>query len=204
MTTDVAIRPIEPADAGALARFHATLSPETVRMRFLYVHPVLTDREIAWFTTVDHHRREALVAERDGEILGVARYDRTGPHVAEVAIVVSDRWQRQGLGTALLDALVERAAAAGVTELVADALVGNHAILRLLRRVGMVFASRAGDGVTHLRIRLDGGTVRPVTSRHTTRPIRAIGPCLASRAAAIVGTSTRAPIREPDRVKEPS
>lgn len=149
------IRPIRPADADALRAFHARLSPETTRRRFLVFHPDLSEAEVAWFTTVDHVRREALVAVAGAEIVGVARYDRLGPRDAEVAIVVADDWQRRGIGTRLLAALCDRAAAAGVAELVADTLPENVAIVRLLTRAGAVHDCVVADGVATLRVRLD-------------------------------------------------
>lgn len=149
------IRPIGPADADALRAFHARLSPETTRRRFLVFHTDLSPSEVAWFTDVDHDRREALVAVVAGAIVGVARYDRIGPHDAEVAIVVADDWQRHGVGTALLAALRDRAVAAGITELRADALPENAGIVRLLEHAGAVYDRVVDDGVATLRVRLE-------------------------------------------------
>jgi RimJ/RimL family protein N-acetyltransferase len=132
-----AIRPIAPDDADALLRFHHGLSAETARRRFLVFHPELSEREVRWFTTVDHDRREALVATDGDDIVGVARYDRLADGTAELAIVVTDAWQRQGVGTGLLTALVERGRAAGVATFVAETLPENVAIHRLLDRVGV-------------------------------------------------------------------
>lgn len=149
------IRPIGPYDADALRAFHKRLGPETTRRRFLVYHPDLSPAEVAWFTTVDHARREALVATVGGAIVGVARYDRTGPHDAEVAIVVADEWQRRGVGTALLAALRDRALRAGVTEFRADALPENDAIVRLVARAGAVHDRAVDDGVASFRVRLE-------------------------------------------------
>ena len=54
------------------------------------------------------------VADATGEGVGVARYVRTGPDVAEPAIVVVDGWQGRGVGSRLLDALVKRAREEGI------------------------------------------------------------------------------------------
>lgn len=148
------IRPIEGTDGAALERFHAGLSAETQRRRFLMYHPALDRSEVAWFTHVDHTDREALVALADGSIIGVARYDRVAPREAEVAVVVADEWQRLGTGTALLARLAERARTAGVTTFVADTLPENVAVERLLARVGAVADRVVEDGVARLRIDL--------------------------------------------------
>lgn len=149
------IRPIGPADADALRAFHARLSAETTRRRFLAYHPDLSPAEVTWFTTVDHARREALVAVVKGDVVGVARYDRIGPHDAEVAIVVADDWQHRGVGTALLAALRDRALDAGVTEFRADALPDNYTIVRLLEHAGAVYDRAVDDGVATFRVRLE-------------------------------------------------
>ena len=40
------LRPIRPDDADALVRFHARLSPETIRFRFFAPHPRLSPAEV--------------------------------------------------------------------------------------------------------------------------------------------------------------
>ena len=157
MTARPVIRPIGPGDADALVRFHAGLSPETQRRRFLVYHPVLAAGEVEWFTHVDHRRREALVAESGGDIVGVARYDRFGGDCAEVAIVVADDWQRLGIGTSLLRGLADRAREEGVRAFVADTLPENAGVGRLLAVVGAVGDRVVEDGVASLRIELDAG-----------------------------------------------
>ncbi len=54
----------------------------------------------------------------------------------EVAIVVGDAWQRQGLGTDLLSALMDVAVDNGVTHVHADVLADNHAMRALARKLG--------------------------------------------------------------------
>lgn len=158
MTTALlAIRPISADDGDALVRFHGRLSPETQRRRFLVYHPVLAAREVERFTHVDHRRREALVAESGGNIVGVARFDRIGADCAEVAIVVADQWQRLGVGASLLRRLADRAREEGVRAFVADTLPDNVAVDRFLAGVGAVSERVVEDGVARLRIELDAG-----------------------------------------------
>jgi len=131
----VQVRPIEPTDADRLLKFHESLSPETTRLRFFAVHPYLNDTELARFTTVDHHDREALVALVEDALIGVARYDREpGTDEAEIAFVVADAWQGSGVGSLLLEHLAARARTEGVTRFVADTLSEN-------RRMQNVFAN---------------------------------------------------------------
>jgi len=99
----VTIRPVEPGDKPLLAAALAELSEESRYRRFFTPLRELGARQLADLTEVDHHDDEALVAIdiRSGSCVGVARFVRSGDEVAEPAVVVVDRWQRRGLGTAL-------------------------------------------------------------------------------------------------------
>lgn len=147
----VRVRPIEPSDAEALLRFHARLSPETTYYRFFSPHPRLSPAEVERFTNVDHVRREALVAERDGEIVAVARFDRVGdPGEAEIAFVVEDAWQGRGIGTLLMARLVDRAREVGLTRLVADTLSCNRRMQAVFQHSGLVTTRRFDGEVMHV------------------------------------------------------
>jgi RimJ/RimL family protein N-acetyltransferase len=142
----VQLRPIRPDDVGRLKAFHGRLSRDSIFFRFFSPLPVLTDARAAYFTTVDYNRRLALVAT-DGEaeaeeIVGVVRYDRTGADRAELALIVEDRMQHHGIGSALLAAIVEAARNRGVHTFSADVLSENRRMLRLLQATGLPIRSR--------------------------------------------------------------
>ena len=135
--TSAHVRAIGPDDAGALRNFHSRLSRESIVLRFFGPHPRLSDVEVERFTHVDGVDRVALVAERAGEIVAVARYDRApGSDEAEVAFVVNDAFQGQGLGTVLLQNLATTARSHGVRWLVADTLSENFRMLNVFRHAG--------------------------------------------------------------------
>ena len=84
---------------------------------------------------VDHQDREAVVAVLDGEIVGVARYFRwPGSRSAELAVVVADDWQRQGVATRMIGRLAQLAQAAGIERFTLTMQADNRAVLRLIRR----------------------------------------------------------------------
>src|SRR6476469_6726183 len=60
--TRVPVRPIGPADAGALQRFHSRLSGGSIFLRFFHYVRVLTAERAAYFTRLDGVNRAALVA----------------------------------------------------------------------------------------------------------------------------------------------
>ncbi len=131
------VRAIRPNDASRLIAFHRRLSPRTVILRYLGPHPVLSEREAEHFANVDGTDRVALIGERDGEIIAVARYDRSpGRDEAEVAFLIDDSFQGKGLGAILLEHLVVIARTHGVRRFVAETLAENLRMIGVLRDSG--------------------------------------------------------------------
>jgi RimJ/RimL family protein N-acetyltransferase len=146
---DFGVRPIQPTDAAALVRFHAHLSARSIQLRYFYPHPELRPAEITHLTCVDGLNRVAYVVEHDGEIIAVGRYDRLeDPCSAEVAFVVADEFQDHGLGSLLLERLVETAKRAGIGEFKASVLAENSAMLAVFHGAGFpITQSRTLDVV---------------------------------------------------------
>jgi GNAT superfamily N-acetyltransferase len=154
--TTVDIEPMRDTDAERLDHFHHTLSGETIRSRFFRVHPELSDQELHLFTHVDHVNREALVAVHEGQIVGVARFDRLDDDhdEAEVAFVVADAWQGRGLGTVLFERLLARAVEVGIRRFVADTLFLNRRMLAVFRTAGLPHVERIEGSVVHIVLEL--------------------------------------------------
>jgi RimJ/RimL family protein N-acetyltransferase len=72
------------------------------------------------------------------------------PDVAEVAVVVEDAWHNRGLGTVLLDAVLEAGEARGIRSFTANVLADNGRMLHVLRRVGDIHRRSAENGVVTL------------------------------------------------------
>jgi nucleotide-binding universal stress UspA family protein/GNAT superfamily N-acetyltransferase len=134
---EVVLRPIAPQDGGALRAGFERLSPRSRYRRFFSSVSRLSDRDVRYLTEVDHHDHEALVAvAANGDLVGVARFVRTGAAEAEPAIVVADDWQGRGVAGALLDALAARAREEAVEVFRAPVLAENPEAIRLLSRLG--------------------------------------------------------------------
>jgi acetyltransferase len=156
--TPVTIRPIRPEDEPLIAQFHETLSDWSVEMR--YFHPLKLAQRTAHerltrICFVDYDRELALVAEHtdprtgDRTILGVGRLRKLrGVNEAEVAIIVSDRWQRHGLGTELLRRLLHVGRAEGLDRLTGLMLSENRAMQRMCRQLGFRLQRTPGDART--------------------------------------------------------
>ncbi len=145
--TEAVVRPISPADSGALLRFHGHLSAESIRLRYFYPHKDLSPSEVAHFTQVDGEARVAFVVERTRELIAVGRYDRLDDHrVAEVAFVVADAYQHHGLATTLLQHLANAARSAGIRRFIAEVLVENRAMLSVFHDAGFPIESKTEWG----------------------------------------------------------
>ena len=144
------VRPIRPADADALVALHARLSADTIYRRYFGARPHLAPADVDRFTRVDGRARFALVAMRGSDLVAVARYEgRPGDLSAELAVVVDDALQHQGVGRRLLERLLDVAREAGLGELAADGLAGNAALLSLLRTLDLPRRTESdGDTVT--------------------------------------------------------
>jgi RimJ/RimL family protein N-acetyltransferase len=158
----ISFRPIEPGDRGALADAFERLSPESRFKRFLGPKNVLSERELTYFTEVDHVDHEAYVAVDDltGDLLGVARYALGAGSVPDFAVVVADAWQGRGLGRALARRVIARAGVNGFTKLTASTMWENDRARCLLSALGFrpVGSSR---GVVDLELALVPATLRP-------------------------------------------
>ena len=137
MDVPVDTRPVRPDDLARFLRLWPRLSPETRYRRFhapVHRMPLSAVRHLVG---VDHDSREAVVAVVGGEVVGVARYDRSpaDASTAEFAVVVADDWQGVGLGRQLLRDVTALAAGRGVRQLVATVQPDNSRVLRLVQRL---------------------------------------------------------------------
>jgi GNAT superfamily N-acetyltransferase len=153
MDIAVATRPVQDDDLARFARLWPRLSMETRYRRFHSpVHRLPMDL-VHRLVHVDHDAREAVVAVVGGEVVGVARYDRspTDPAEAEFAIVVEDDWQNVGLGRQLLAELSRLAACRGVQALTATVQADNDRMVWLIRRLLPRATFTVDDGVYTIR-----------------------------------------------------
>jgi GNAT superfamily N-acetyltransferase len=143
----VTIRLLQVADAYSLLRMFDRLSPESVYHRFFSPLPRPRRAALLHLAGLDSKHHEAMVAEVDGEIVGVARYDgRPGEDDAEVAVIVEDAWQGRSLGTRLLHHLARVGARRGLVGFRAVVLGENRRALPFLRRLSPDADIRFQDG----------------------------------------------------------
>jgi acetyltransferase len=144
--TKTVIRPIRPEDEPLVVKFHEGLSERTVFLRYLQAMQ-LSERtahaRLARLCFIDYDREMALVATRrspyDGatEIMAIGRITRVaGTDRAEYAVIVSDRFQHQGLGREMLRRLIDVARAEGVGLLFGSVYNENAEMIRLVKEFG--------------------------------------------------------------------
>jgi GNAT superfamily N-acetyltransferase len=125
------------ADCDAIRSFLAGLS---LRTRFLRFFTPASPQSSAVLRAMCGGGRtsDVLVATHDRAIVGHAMAaDSLSPEgclVTDIGVVVADRWQNQGIGSQILDQLVARATARGVSVLVMDVLPENKQMLAMISR----------------------------------------------------------------------
>jgi acetyltransferase len=140
------IRPIRPEDEPRVAEFHTTLSERSVHMR--YLHPISLSQRVAHerlarICFVDYDREIVLVAEAAGTgaptpaILGIGRLSKLHwSEEAEFALLVSDTFQKRGLGTELLRRLVEVGRAERLRRIVGYISAENSEMIKVASKLG--------------------------------------------------------------------
>jgi RimJ/RimL family protein N-acetyltransferase len=157
--TVITIRPISAADLALEREFVDGLSASTGYQRLMSARRP-SQEELRRLTDIDHERELALIAttlvEGRERQIGVARYVKeSSAGDAEFAIVLSDDWQRRGLGTRLLVSLIAAAKSHGVRRVVGSTLSENRGMLALGRKLGFRLALDPGSAtITNLTVDL--------------------------------------------------
>jgi GNAT superfamily N-acetyltransferase len=154
----IGVRPIRLADGEQLAGLHARLSPDSIYRRYFGFKSMLSPAEILRFTGISEVWRFALVGVRStGDLAGVARYEgQAGRTDAEIALIVDDALHHLGLGSRLLQRLVDVAVVSGMTSLTAVVLPSNMPMLHLLQSLHLPSTSTWDSGSIEVRLLLDG------------------------------------------------
>jgi acetyltransferase len=162
--TEVTIRPIRPEDEPLLVQFHKTLSEESVYFRYFHLiklsHRVAHER-LTRICFIDYDREMALVAERKdpqtgvSEILAVGRLSKLhSTDEAEFALLVSDQYQGLGLGTELLQRLLQVGHQEQIQRINATILFDNHAMQHICEKLGFQLHASIAESLVNAKIEL--------------------------------------------------
>jgi RimJ/RimL family protein N-acetyltransferase len=144
------VRFVEPRDADALQAYFRSLTVRSRYNRFLGAMSELPQTELDHFVHAGEADRFSEIATMtiDGfeTIVGEARYAfNTETDSFEFGLSIDDRWQGQGIGSALMKNLECRAAAFGAHWLFGDTLRSNDAMIALARKSGFAFTHNRDD-----------------------------------------------------------
>jgi GNAT superfamily N-acetyltransferase len=136
------------ADRAALEGLLGGLTPESAYARFQAALGSVPPPAVVDALLPGCGRGGTVLAWEGDELVAHGVWVRVGPsRVAEVALVVRDSHQRQGIGTVLAERLVDAAGAAGVERIQAFSAAHNRAVARMVAH-GAPDAERERDGVT--------------------------------------------------------
>ena len=162
--TPITIRPIRPEDEPLMVEFHKTLSEESVYFRYFHMIKLsqrITHERLTRICFIDYDREMALVAEyqnpetENREILAVGRLSKLhGSNAAEFAMLVSDKFQYQGLGTELLRRLLEVGKNEKSCCIYADILADNSGMQRVCEKLGFQITNTSDTTVLRAEIKL--------------------------------------------------
>lgn len=144
--TPVIIRPIRPEDEPLIVQFHETISEQSVYFRYFHLVKLSSrtshDR-LTRICFIDYDREMALVADYHNpttgkhEILAIGRLSKShGVNEAEFAMLISDSFQHQGLGTELLRRLIQVGRDEKLDRINAEILPENRVMQRVCEKVG--------------------------------------------------------------------
>lgn len=160
--TALTIRPIRPEDEPLLVQFHQSLSERSVRLRYfapLKLAQRTTHERLVRRCFNDYDREIALVIEHNDngqrQMLGIGRMSRL-PHTdsAEFAMLVSDQWQKRGLGSRLLQLLIGIARDEKLSQLTADMMPENLEMQAVCRKSGFTLQRDLEENVVHATLDL--------------------------------------------------
>ena len=152
----VTVRPIRPEDEPLLIRLHQALSERTVYLR--YFQPLKLSQRTAHerltrISFIDYDREMVLVVEHKNaqgqpEIIAIGRLSklRGAGNEAELAVLVDDRYQFQGLGTELYRRLIAVARDEKLKRVVCTILAENREMRAICLKLGFHLESDIEDG----------------------------------------------------------
>jgi acetyltransferase len=149
------LRHIAPLDSAREQAFVHGLSTQSSYLRFHGTLKDLSKKDLKKFTDPDPRNTVALIVVRSGETgeeeIGVARYvidpDRAN---CEFAVVVADKWQKRGIGTRLMNALISHLQVSGVKQISGSVLKSNSTMLTFIKQMGFTETTNHDDSSTVL------------------------------------------------------
>lgn len=154
---EIVFRPVKISDEPLLKEFFYDLSDNSLYRRFISVRKDMPHERLQEFVIIDYSKELVILAvlkdEEKEEVVGVGQYGIDEiTYTAEVAFVVSDAYQGQGIGTELLSYLTYLAKKQGLHGFTAEVLSENRPMLRLFEKGGFDIERRGSEGMYLLKM----------------------------------------------------
>ena len=154
---EILLRPVRFSDEPLLKDFFYSLSDQSIYRRFISTRKDMPHERLQEFVVIDYTQEMVILAvikqEERSIVIGVGQYGiDEASHTAEVALVVRDDYQNQGVGTALLTYLTYLAKRKGLLGFSAEVLVNNQPMLHLFEKGGFAIEKRREAGAYELRM----------------------------------------------------
>jgi acetyltransferase len=135
------LRPIRPEDEPLWLEMFQNFSEESIRYRFFQIIEDTPHETRVRYCNIDYDREIAIVAEltEDGrrKILGVARVSlEPDAKNGEIAFIIADPWQGLGLGTKMVDYVLEICKDMQLETIYAIMLPDNYRAINLVNKMG--------------------------------------------------------------------
>jgi acyl-CoA synthetase (NDP forming)/RimJ/RimL family protein N-acetyltransferase len=199
--TTVEIREACPDDFDAVQAMHEAMAPDNIYLRFFSYSRRSAETEARRICTDPAPGNAALLALRDGELVGVASYAGHPGHPgqAEVAFAVADYMHHKGIATLLLEHLVSLARSRQITTFTADTLTENTAMLKVFADAGLPVQRHFAGEVYELTFplpRAEDGTaldtyLSAVAERESSADVASLRHLLAPESVVVIGASRR-------------
>ncbi|MFI5303346.1 MAG: bifunctional acetate--CoA ligase family protein/GNAT family N-acetyltransferase [Nitrospiria bacterium] len=160
--TPILIRPIRPEDEPLMVKFHETLSKQTVYFRYfqdLKLSQRVAHEQLTRICFIDYDREMILVAELGDpksdarQVIGACRLSLMhGRREAEFSIMISDLFQRMGLGTELLKRLLQIGRVEKINKVRGDILLDNLPMQKVCEKLGFTLNRTEGDHLIECEI----------------------------------------------------
>jgi acetyl coenzyme A synthetase (ADP forming)-like protein len=187
------IRALWPSDLAGLRALHARASDRSLYLRFFNLSRTAADDYLEKIVAPGSRTHQALVASVRGEIVAVVAFEALGDKSAEMALLVADDWQHEGIGTLLLEHLASVARQVGITRFVGEVLAENAAMIQVLRDIGFQTHMTLDRGTFRVvfDIQPAEGILTAIGDRERVADAASVRPLLAPRSIAVVGASNR-------------
>lgn len=153
----ILLRPVKISDEPMLKDFFYSLSDDSMYRRFISTRTDMPHDRLQQFVVIDYTKEMIILAAIQREekeiIIGMAQYliDKS-KHTAEVALVVRDDYQNNGIGTEMLSYVTYLARKNGLHGFTAALLMDNKNMLHLFEKAGFNIEKKAGGGIYELKM----------------------------------------------------